>query len=136
MRIMNKLASVLTALVMATTLVGCSDEKDTEISTTKTTNTTNTIQDSVISDKKDDNTSLFKKNFVSSCILGSGITDDALIPQIAEVCECTYDGIIKNYGITEFIRVDMEMRKNGSKSLPKEWDIDKIVEQCMTKVEG
>ncbi|EST59238.1 hypothetical protein I5E97_16090 [Proteus hauseri] len=133
---MNKLASVLTALVMATALVGCSDEKDTEISTTKTANTTNTIQDSVISDKKDDNTSLFKKNFVSSCILGSGITDDALIPQIAEVCECTYDGIIKDYGITEFIRVDMEMRKNGSKSLPKEWNIDKIVEQCMTKVEG
>lgn len=130
---MNKLASVLTALVVATALVGCSDEKDTEISTTKTTNT---IQDSVISDKKDDNTSSFKKNFVSSCILGSGITDDALIPQIAEVCECTYDNIIKNYGITEFIRVDMEMRKNGSKSLPKEWDIDKIVEQCMTKVEG
>ncbi|MEB6856705.1 hypothetical protein NA898_01875 [Proteus cibi] len=121
---------------MATALVGCSDEKDTEISTTKTANTTNTIQDSVISDKKDDNTSLFKKNFVSSCILGSGITDDALIPQIAEVCECTYDGIIKDYGITEFIRVDMEMRKNGSKSLPKEWNIDKIVEQCMTKVEG
>ncbi|MEQ5227135.1 hypothetical protein ABN220_16015 [Proteus cibi] len=133
---MNKLASVLTALVMATALVGCSDEKDTEISTTKTANTTNTIQDSVISDKKDDNTSLFKKNFVSSCILGSGITDDALIPQIAEVCECTHDGIIKDYGITEFIRVDMEMRKNGSKSLPKEWNIDKIVEQCMTKVEG
>lgn len=134
---MNKLASVLTALVVATALVGCSDEKDTEISTTKTTTTTaNTIQDSVISDKKEDNTSLFKKNFVSSCILGSGITDDALIPQIAEVCECTYDNIIKNYGITEFIRVDMEMRKNGSKSLPKEWDIDKIVEQCMTKVEG
>ncbi|MBG2912777.1 hypothetical protein I5F12_09650 [Proteus cibarius] len=133
---MNKLASVLTALVMATALVGCSDEKDTEISTTKTTTTENTIQDSVISDKKEDNTSLFKKNFVSSCILGSGITDDALIPQIAEVCECTYDNIIKNYGITEFIRVDMEMRKNGSKSLPKEWDIDKIVEQCMTKVEG
>ncbi|ATN00944.1 MULTISPECIES: hypothetical protein [Proteus] len=133
---MNKLASVLTALVMATALVGCSDEKDTEISTTKTTTTANTIQDSVISDKKEDNTSLFKKNFVSSCILGSGITDDALIPQIAEVCECTYDNIIKNYGITEFIRVDMEMRKNGSKSLPKEWDIDKIVEQCMTKVEG
>lgn len=133
---MNKLASVLTALVMATALVGCSDEKNTEISTTKTANTTNTIQDSVISDKKDDNTSLFKKNFVSSCILGSGITDDALIPQIAEVCECTYDGIIKDYGITEFIRVDMEMRKNGSKSLPKEWNIDKIVEQCMTKVEG
>lgn len=133
---MNKLASVLTALVIATALVGCSDEKDTEISTTKTANTTNTIQDSVISDKKDDNTSLFKKNFVSSCILGSGITDDALIPQIAEVCECTYDGIIKDYGITEFIRVDMEMRKNGSKSLPKEWNIDKIVEQCMTKVEG
>lgn len=130
---MNKLASVLTALVVATALVGCSDEKDTEISTTKTTNT---IQDSVISDKKDDNTSSFKKNFVSSCILGSGITDDALIPQIAEVCECTYDGIIKNYGMTEFIRVDMEMRKNGSKSLPKEWDIDKVVEQCMTKVEG
>ncbi|MER1718689.1 hypothetical protein KC966_06020 [Proteus terrae] len=133
---MNKLASVLTALVMATALVGCSDEKDTEISTTKTTTTENTIQDSVISDKKEDNTSLFKKNFASSCILGSGITDDALIPQIAEVCECTYDNIIKNYGITEFIRVDMEMRKNGSKSLPKEWDIDKIVEQCMTKVEG
>ncbi|MCT8229702.1 hypothetical protein [Proteus terrae] len=133
---MNKLASVLTALVMATALVGCSDEKDTEISTTKTTTTADTIQDSVISDKKEDNTSLFKKNFVSSCILGSGITDDALIPQIAEVCECTYDNIIKNYGITEFIRVDMEMRKNGSKSLPKEWDIDKIVEQCMTKVEG
>ncbi|HEJ9485222.1 hypothetical protein EHE21_07065 [Proteus sp. GOKU] len=133
---MNKLASVLTALVVATALVGCSDEKDTEISTTKTTTTANTIQDSVISDKKEDNTSLFKKNFVSSCILGSGITDDALIPQIAEVCECTYDNIIKNYGITEFIRVDMEMRKNGSKSLPKEWDIDKIVEQCMTKVEG
>lgn len=133
---MNKLASVLTALVVATALVGCSDEKDTEISTTKVTNTTNTIQDSVISDKKDDNKSLFKKNFVSSCILGSGITDDALIPQIAEVCECTYDGIIKNYGITEFIRVDMEMRKNGSKSLPKEWDIDKVVEQCVTKVEG
>ncbi|MBG2876627.1 hypothetical protein I4902_12690 [Proteus alimentorum] len=130
---MNKLASVLTALVVATALVGCSDEKDTEISTTKTTNT---IQDSVISDKKDDNTSSFKKNFVSSCILGSGITDDALIPQIAEVCECTYDGIIKNYGMTEFIRVDMEMRKNGSKSLPKEWNIDKVVEQCMTKVEG
>ncbi|MBG5950247.1 MULTISPECIES: hypothetical protein [Proteus] len=133
---MNKLASVLTALVVVTALVGCSDEKDTEISTTKTTTTANTIQDSVISDKKEDNTSLFKKNFVSSCILGSGITDDALIPQIAEVCECTYDNIIKNYGITEFIRVDMEMRKNGSKSLPKEWDIDKIVEQCMTKVEG
>lgn len=133
---MNKLASVLTALVVATALVGCSDEKDTEISTTKTTNTTNTIQDSVISDKKDDSTSSFKKNFVSSCILGSGITDDALIPQIAEVCECTYDGIIKNYGMTEFIRVDMEMRKNGSKSLPKEWNIDKVVEQCMTKVEG
>ncbi|MBI6217549.1 hypothetical protein ACNARK_05470 [Proteus sp. DFP240708] len=133
---MNKLASVLTALVMATALVGCSDEKDTEISTTKATNTTNTIQDGVISDKKDDSKSLFKKNFVSSCILGSGITDDALIPQIAEVCECTYDGIIKNYGINEFIRVDMEMRKNGSISLPKEWDIDKIVEQCMTKVEG
>ncbi|HEK0788755.1 hypothetical protein [Proteus terrae] len=133
---MNKLASVLTALVVATALVGCSDEKETEISTTKTTTTANTIQDSVISDKKEDNTSLFKKNFVSSCILGSGITDDALIPQIAEVCECTYDNIIKNYGITEFIRVDMEMRKNGSKSLPKEWDIDKIVEQCMTKVEG
>ncbi|GLX62468.1 hypothetical protein KMU_05080 [Proteus vulgaris] len=133
---MNKLASVLTALVMATALVGCSDEKDTEISTTKATNTTNTIQDSVISDKKDDSNSLFKKNFVSSCILGSGITDDALIPQIAEVCECTYNGIIKNYGINEFIRVDMEMRKNGSKSLPKEWDIDKVVEQCMTKVEG
>lgn len=133
---MNKLASVLTALVVATALVGCSDEKDTEISTTKTTTTANTIQDSVISDKKEDNTSLFKKNFVSSCILGSGITDDALIPQIAEVCECTYDNIIKNYGITEFIRVDMEMRKKGSKSLPKEWDIDKIVEQCMTKVEG
>lgn len=133
---MNKLASVLTALVVATALVGCSDEKDTEISTTKTTTTANTIQDSVISDKKEDNTSLFKKNFVSSCILGSGITDDALIPQIAEVCECTYDNIIKNYGITEFISVDMEMRKNGSKSLPKEWDIDKIVEQCMTKVEG
>ncbi|WP_286145869.1 hypothetical protein [Shigella sp. FC1967] len=102
----------------------------------KNTNTVITIQDSVISDKKDDSTSLFKKNFVSSCILGSGITDDALIPQIAEVCECTYDGIIKNYGITEFIRVDMEMRKNGSKSLPKEWNIDKVVEQCMTKVEG
>lgn len=133
---MNKLASVLTALVVATALVGCSDEKETEISTTKTTTTANTIQDSVISDKKEDNTSLFKKNFVSSCILGSGITDDALIPQIAEVCECTYDNIIKNYGITEFIRVDMEMRKNGSKSLPKEWNIDKIVEQCMTKVEG
>lgn len=133
---MNKLASVLTALVMATALVGCSDEKDTETSTTKATNTTNTIQDGVISDKKDDSKSLFKKNFVSSCILGSGITDDALIPQIAEVCECTYDGIIKNYGINEFIRVDMEMRKNGSISLPKEWDIDKIVEQCMTKVEG
>ncbi|MEQ5390878.1 hypothetical protein ABN236_02220 [Proteus sp. fly-1013] len=133
---MNKLASVLTALVVATALVGCSDEKETEISTTKTTTTANTLQDSVISDKKEDNTSLFKKNFVSSCILGSGITDDALIPQIAEVCECTYDNIIKNYGITEFIRVDMEMRKNGSKSLPKEWDIDKIVEQCMTKVEG
>lgn len=133
---MNKLASVLTALVVVTALVGCSDEKETEISTTKTTTTANTIQDSVISDKKEDNTSLFKKNFVSSCILGSGITDDALIPQIAEVCECTYDNIIKNYGITEFIRVDMEMRKNGSKSLPKEWDIDKIVEQCMTKVEG
>lgn len=133
---MNKLTSVLTALVMATALVGCSDEKDTEISTTKATNTTNTIQDGVISDKKDDSKSLFKKNFVSSCILGSGITDDALIPQIAEVCECTYDGIIKNYGINEFIRVDMEMRKNGSISLPKEWDIDKIVEQCMTKVEG
>ncbi|MCK9781393.1 MULTISPECIES: hypothetical protein [Enterobacterales] len=133
---MNKLASVLTALVVATALVGCSDEKDTEISTTKNTNTVITIQDSVISDKKDDSTSLFKKNFVSSCILGSGITDDALIPQIAEVCECTYDGIIKNYGITEFIRVDMEMRKNGSKSLPKEWNIDKVVEQCMTKVEG
>lgn len=133
---MNKLTSVLTALVVAIALVGCSDEKDTEISTTKTTNTTNTIQDSVISDKKDDSTSLFKKNFVSSCILGSGITDDALIPQIAEVCECTYDGIIKDYGITEFIRVDMEMRKNGSTSMPKEWSIDKIVEQCMTKVEG
>lgn len=133
---MNKLASVLTALVVATALVGCSDEKDTEISTTKTTDTTNTIQDSVISDKKDDSTSSFKKNFVSSCILGSGITDDALIPQIAEVCECTYDGIIKNYGMTEFIRVDMEMRKNGSKSLPKEWNIDNVVEQCMTKVEG
>ncbi|MBG3012186.1 hypothetical protein [Proteus faecis] len=133
---MNKLTSVLTALVVAIALVGCSDEKDTEISTTKTTNTTNTIQDSVTSDKKDDNASLFKKNFVSSCILGSGITDDALIAQIAEVCECTYDGIIKNYGITEFIRVDMEMRKNGSTSMPKEWDIDKIVEQCMTKVES
>lgn len=122
------------ALVMATALVGCSDEKDSEIA--KTTNVANTVQDSVISNKKDDSTSSFKKNFVSSCILGSGITDDALIPQITEVCECTYDSIIKNYGITEFIRVDMEMRKNGSKSLPKEWDIDNIVEQCMTKVES
>lgn len=132
---MNKLASVLTALVMAAALVGCSDEKDTETSTTKTANTANIIQDTVVSDKKEDNSSSFKKNFVSSCILGSGITDDALIPQITEVCGCTYDSIIKNYGITEFIRVDMEMRKNGSKSLPKEWDIDKIVEQCVTKLE-
>ncbi|NBM55121.1 hypothetical protein LW139_08290 [Proteus vulgaris] len=131
---MNKLTSVLIALVMATALAGCSDEKDSEIA--QTTNTANTVQDSVISNKKDDSTSSFKKNFVSSCILGSGITDDALIPQITEVCGCTYDSIIKNYGITEFIRVDMEMRKNGSKSLPKEWDIDNIVEQCMTKVEG
>ncbi|MBI6530413.1 hypothetical protein JEP40_14985 [Proteus vulgaris] len=131
---MNKLTSVLIALVMATTLAACSDEKDTE--TAQTTHATNIAQDSVISNKKDDNTSSFKKNFVSSCILGSGITDDALIPQITEVCGCTYDSIIKNYGITEFIRVDMEMRKNGSKSLPKEWDIDNIVEQCMTKVEG
>ncbi|WP_193014360.1 MULTISPECIES: hypothetical protein [Gammaproteobacteria] len=133
---MNKLTSVLTALVMAAALVSCSDEKDTEISTTKTASTASILQDSVVSDKKDDNVSSFKKNFVSSCLLGSGITDDALMPQIIEVCGCTYDSIIKNYGITEFIRVDMEMRKNGSKSLPKEWDIDKIVEQCMTKVEG
>lgn len=122
------------ALVMATALAGCSDEKDTE--TAQTTNANNIVQDSVISNKKDDSTSSFKKNFVSSCILGSGITDDALIPQITEVCGCTYDSIIKNYGITEFIRVDMEMRKNGSKSLPKEWNIDNIVEQCMTKIEG
>lgn len=121
-------------LVMATALAGCSDEKDTE--TAQTTNANNIVQDSVISNKKDDSTSSFKKNFVSSCILGSGITDDALIPQITEVCGCTYDSIIKNYGITEFIRVDMEMRKNGSKSLPKEWNIDNIVEQCMTKIEG
>ncbi|MBG5984112.1 hypothetical protein I5F07_04410 [Proteus vulgaris] len=128
---MNKLTSVLIALVMATALAGCSDEKDTE--TAQTTNANNIVQDSVISNKKDDSTSSFKKNFVSSCILGSGITDDALIPQITEVCGCTYDSIIKNYGITEFIRVDMEMRKNGSKSLPKEWNIDNIVEQCMTK---
>ncbi|HCN41421.1 MAG TPA: hypothetical protein DIS95_03265 [Proteus vulgaris] len=131
---MNKLTSVLIALVMATALAGCSDEKDTE--TAQTTNANNIVQDSVISNKKDDSTSSFKKNFVSSCILGSGITDDALIPQITEVCGCTYDSIIKNYGITEFIRVDMEMRKNGSKSLPKEWNIDNIVEQCMTKIEG
>ncbi|KGA59259.1 hypothetical protein [Proteus vulgaris] len=131
---MNKLTSVLIALVMATALAGCSDEKDTE--TAQTTNANNIGQDSVISNKKDDSTSSFKKNFVSSCILGSGITDDALIPQITEVCGCTYDSIIKNYGITEFIRVDMEMRKNGSKSLPKEWNIDNIVEQCMTKIEG
>ncbi|MDM3559569.1 hypothetical protein O9363_05415 [Proteus vulgaris] len=129
---MNKLTSVLIALVMATALAGCSDEKDTE--TAQTTNANNIVQDSVISNKKDDSTSSFKKNFVSSCILGSGITDDALIPQITEVCGCTYDSIIKNYGITEFIRVDMEMRKNGSKSLPKEWNIDNIVEQCMTKI--
>lgn len=122
------------ALVMATALAGCSDEKDTE--TAQTTNANNIVQDSVISNKKDDSTSSFKKNFVSSCILGSGITDDALIPQITEVCGCTYDSIINNYGITEFIRVDMEMRKNGSKSLPKEWNIDNIVEQCMTKIEG
>ena len=122
------------ALVMATALAGCSDEKDSE--TAQTANVANTVQDSVISNKKDDSTSSFKKNFVSSCILGSGITDDALIPQITEVCECTYDSIIKNYGITEFIRVDMEMRKNGSKSMPKEWNIDNIVEQCMTKVES
>ncbi|AYY80193.1 hypothetical protein [Proteus vulgaris] len=131
---MNKLTSVLITLVMATALAGCSDEKDTE--TAQTTNANNIVQDSVISNKKDDSTSSFKKNFVSSCILGSGITDDALIPQITEVCGCTYDSIIKNYGITEFIRVDMEMRKNGSKSLPKEWNIDNIVEQCMTKIEG
>lgn len=131
---MNKLTSVLIALVMATALAGCSDEKDTE--TAQTTNANNIVQDSVISNKKDDSTSSFKKNFVSSCILGSGITDDALIPQITEVCGCTYDSIINNYGITEFIRVDMEMRKNGSKSLPKEWNIDNIVEQCMTKIEG
>lgn len=131
---MNKLTSVLIALVMATALAGYSDEKDTE--TAQTTNANNIGQDSVISNKKDDSTSSFKKNFVSSCILGSGITDDALIPQITEVCGCTYDSIIKNYGITEFIRVDMEMRKNGSKSLPKEWNIDNIVEQCMTKIEG
>ena len=90
------------ALVMATALAGCSDEKDTE--TAQTTNANNIVQDSVISNKKDDSTSSFKKNFVSSCILGSGITDDALIPQITEVCGCTYDSIIKNYGITEFIR--------------------------------
>lgn len=122
------------ALVMATALAGCSDEKDSE--TAQTANVANTVQDSVISNKKDDSTSSFKKNFVSSCILGSGITDDALIPQITEVCGCTYDSIIKNYGITEFIRVDMEMRKNGSKSMPKEWNIDNIVEQCMTKVES
>ncbi|CRL63710.1 hypothetical protein [Proteus vulgaris] len=131
---MNKLTSVLIALVMATALAGCSDEKDSE--TAQTANVANTVQDSVISNKKDDSTSSFKKNFVSSCILGSGITDDALIPQITEVCGCTYDSIIKNYGITEFIRVDMEMRKNGSKSMPKEWNIDNIVEQCMTKVES
>ena len=122
------------ALVMARALAGCSDEKDSE--TAQTANVANTVQDCVISNKKDDSTSSFKKNFVSSCILGSGITDDALIPQITEVCECTYDSIIKNYGITEFIRVDMEMRKNGSKSMPKEWNIDNIVEQCMTKVES
>ncbi|MEX5486074.1 hypothetical protein I3679_010060 [Proteus mirabilis] len=62
------------------------------------------------------------------------MTDDALIPQITEVCSCTYDNIIKDYGMTEFIRVDMEMRKDGSKSLPKEWNIDKIVEQCISTI--
>lgn len=132
---MNKLVSVLTALVIATAVAGCSDEKDSDISTVKTDNTTQVMQDVIASDKQDESTSsLFKKNFVSSCILGSGISDDALIPQITEVCGCTYDSIIKNYGITEFIRVDMEMRKEGSHSLPKEWDIDKIVEQCVSQL--
>lgn len=130
---MNKLASILAALILTASVVGCSDEKAPDNSAVKADNSSNVAQNTDPK-KEDESASLFKKNFISSCILGSGVTDDALIPQITEVCSCTYDNIIKDYGMTEFIRVDMEMRKDGSKSLPKEWNIDKIVEQCISTI--
>lgn len=107
---MNKLVSVLAALILASGLSGCSDEKE--------------------------DVSEFQKNFVNSCVLGSGISDEALIPKITEVCGCTYTNIIKSHGIAEFIRVDTEMRKDPNKGIPKEWNIDAIVEQCVTSLEG
>lgn len=130
---MNKLASILAALILTASVVGCSDEKSPDNSAVKADNSSNVAQNTDPK-KEDESASSFKKNFISSCILGSGVTDDALIPQITEVCSCTYDNIIKDYGMTEFIRVDMEMRKDGSKSLPKEWNIDKIVEQCISTI--
>ena len=130
---MNKLASILAALILTASVVGCSDEKAPDNSAAKADNSSNVAQNTDPK-KEDESASSFKKNFISSCILGSGVTDDALIPQITEVCSCTYDNIIKDYGMTEFIRVDMEMRKDGSKSLPKEWNIDKIVEQCISTI--
>ena len=130
---MNKLASILAALILTASVIGCSDEKAPDNSAVKADNSSNVAQNTDPK-KEDESASSFKKNFISSFILGSGVTDDALIPQITEVCSCTYDNIIKDYGMTEFIRVDMEMRKDGSKSLPKEWNIDKIVEQCISTI--
>ena len=130
---MNKLASILAALILTASVVGCSDEKAPDNSAVKADNSSNVAQNTDPK-KEDESASSFKKNFISSCILGSGVTDDALIPQNTEFCSCTYDNIIKDYGMTEFIRVDMEMRKDGSKSLPKEWNIDKIVEQCISTI--
>ena len=115
---MNKLASILAALILTASVVGCSDEKAPDNSAVKADNSSNVAQNTDPK-KEDESASSFKKNFISSCILGSGVTDDALIPQITEVCSCTYDNIIKDYGMTEFIRVDMEktalnrFRKSG-----------------------
>lgn len=133
---MNKLASVLAALIITTTFTGCSDEKETNETTIKTDNFSNKTTQSISADKKAaDDASKLKQNFVSNCVLGSGISDDNLLAQINEVCSCTYDRIVEKQGMNEFIRVEMEMRSGAAKTVPDNWNIDEVVAQCVTKLE-
>lgn len=133
---MNKLASFFAALIIVTTFTGCSDEKEKESIIVKNDNTSNTIQKSELPKPTHDEKASIKKNFINSCISGSGITEDALIPQITEVCGCTYNSIIEEQGIAEFIRIDKDIRDGKSKTVPEKWNIDSVVSQCVKKLDS
>lgn len=133
---MNKLASILAALIIVATFTGCSDEKEKESLIVKKDNVSSTTQKTELPKPTNDERASIKKNFISSCISGSGITEEALIPQITDVCGCTYNSIMAEQGIAEFIRVDKDIRDGKLKTVPEKWNIDSVVSQCVKKLDS